>query len=242
MYNIFKKIVKTGTVTEKWSKAPSFERTRGQVAINNSNCTKCYECLKKCPTKAIMLEGDLLKINHKHCIACGICFKGCKHHAIKYNNSYIEPITNANLECPEGNALARRVKRVFNRSLAIRHLDAGSCNACDWEMVALSNPYYDLKQYGIEFVASPRHADLLMVTGVVTRNLHEALMITYEAMATPKLVMAVGSCSTGANIYGNSYATLGSVDKFIPVDVYVPGCPPPPKAIIHGLMLALDKV
>ena len=109
-------------------------------------------------------------------------------------------------------------------------------------MTALTNPVYDIQQYGIDFVASPRHADMLMVTGTVTRNLLQALVMTYDATPSPRLVMAVGSCAAGGRTYGENYAIVGAVDKVVPVDVYVPGCPPRPQALLYGLMLVLDKL
>ena len=132
------------------------------------------------------------------------------------------------------------IKNKIGRSLAIRHLDAGSCNACDFEMGALSNPLYDLQQYGMHFVASPRHADLLMVTGVVTRNLEQALIISYEAMQEPKIVMAVGACPISGGIFGETYAIAGFLDKILPVDIVVPGCPPRPAAMLVALAAAAE--
>ena len=137
--------------------------------------------------------------------------------------------------------LRERVARTFRRSLQIRHLDVGSSNGCDWEINALLNPVYDLQRFGIDFVASPRHADLLLVTGAVTRHLEPALWATYEATPDPKLVVAVGACACSGGVVASSYATAGGLDRRVPVDVYVPGCPPRPNAIIHGLLLALDR-
>jgi Ni,Fe-hydrogenase III small subunit len=130
----------------------------------------------------------------------------------------------------------------LKRSLHIRHLDSGSCNACDWELTALLGPYYDVQRLGIDFVASPRHADLLLVTGTMTRNLEEAARLTYEAMPQPRLVVAVGACAIGGGVFSQTYATAPSVDSVLPVDVFIPGCPPRPEAIIHGLLLAAGRV
>ncbi len=141
-----------------------------------------------------------------------------------------------------GQRLNRKIKGIFGRSLSIREVDAGSCNACEVEVMALSNPIYDMERFGIHIVASPRHADMLLVTGPVTRNMELALLKTYNATPEPKLVAAMGSCACNGGIFGNTYASGGGVDKFIPVDVYIPGCPPRPQAIIFGLMLAIDKL
>jgi Ni,Fe-hydrogenase III small subunit len=137
--------------------------------------------------------------------------------------------------------LESRIRRRFRRSLHIRHLDSGSCNGCDWELNALLSPYYDIQRLGIDFVASPRHADLLLVTGVMTRNLADAALKTYEAMPEPRLVVAVGACAVGGGVFANTYAAHGSAEAVLPVDVFIPGCPPRPEAIIHGLLMAVGR-
>ena len=135
--------------------------------------------------------------------------------------------------------LSAAVLRRFGRALAIRHVDAGSCNACELEINAMHNPYYNLEGLGIHFVASPRHADLLLVTGPVSRHMELALKRTLEATPNPKLVVACGDCGVCGGIFGESYASLGRVANVIPVDVAVPGCPPSPDAIIQGILTAL---
>lgn len=141
-----------------------------------------------------------------------------------------------------GRRLDEKIKRIFGRSLHIREVDAGSCNACEVEVTALSNPIYDIERFGLHIVASPRHADMLLVTGPVTRNMELALLKTYNATPEPKLVAAMGSCACNGGIFGDTYASGGGVDKFIPVDVYIPGCPPRPQAVIFGLMVAVEKL
>jgi Ni,Fe-hydrogenase III small subunit len=138
--------------------------------------------------------------------------------------------------------LRRTIARVLGRSLHVRHLDAGSCNGCDWEISALLNPYHDVQRLGVDFVASPRHADLLLVTGIMTRNLETAARQTYEAMPEPRLVVAVGACAIGGGVFAGSYAGRDGVGDVLPVDVFVPGCPPPPEAIIHGLLVAVGRM
>jgi Ni,Fe-hydrogenase III small subunit len=140
-----------------------------------------------------------------------------------------------------GQRLNEKINNMFGRSLHIREVDAGSCNACEVEVTALSNPIYDMERFGVHIVASPRHADMLLVTGPVTRNMELALLKTYNATPSPKLVAAMGSCACNGGIFGDTYASGGGVDKFIPVDVYIPGCPPRPQAMIFGLMVAMDK-
>ena len=129
----------------------------------------------------------------------------------------------------------------LGRALAIRHVDAGSCNGCELEIHATNNPYYNLEGLGIKFVASPRHADLLLVTGPVSRNMEEALRRTYEAMPEPKLVVIVGDCGCDGGIFGESYASRGRVANVLPVDVAVPGCPPPPHAIMQAILTAVTS-
>jgi Ni,Fe-hydrogenase III small subunit len=131
------------------------------------------------------------------------------------------------------------LEKVFGRALCIRHVDAGSCNGCELEIHALHNPYYNLEGLGIRFVASPRHADALLVTGPVTRNMAEALRRTYDAMPDPKVVIAVGDCGACGGIFGESYASLGRIANVIPVDVTVPGCPPSPTALLQGILTAV---
>jgi len=128
----------------------------------------------------------------------------------------------------------------FAGSLAIRHVDAGSCNGCELEINAVNNPYYNLEGLGIKFVASPRHADMLLVTGPVSRHMETALKRTYDATPEPKLVVAIGDCGCTGGIFGESYASCGRVSNVIPVDVAVPGCPPTPLAIIQGILTAIS--
>lgn len=135
-----------------------------------------------------------------------------------------------------------RVQHLFGRSLHIRHVDAGSCNACESEIKLLTSPYYDIHRLGLFFTPSPRHADLLLVTGPVTRAMEDPLCQTYEAMPDPRLVVAVGACACSGGIFGSSAFARDGVGEVLPVDVFIPGCPPSPLALIHGLLLALGRV
>ena len=138
--------------------------------------------------------------------------------------------------------IEERARKLLGRSLHIREVDAGSCNGCEIEITALSNPYYDLERFGLHFVASPRHADCLLVTGPVTRNMAEPLRLTYEATPDPKIVIAVGDCAHNCGVFSGSYAVAGSVADIIPVDVIVPGCPPEPVDILRGILTAVDRL
>jgi Ni,Fe-hydrogenase III small subunit len=136
--------------------------------------------------------------------------------------------------------LQKTILRTLGRALTIRHVDAGSCNGCELEIQALTNPYYNLEGIGIRFVASPRHADMLLVTGPVSKHMAIALKRTYDATPEPKLVVAVGDCGCTGGIFGQSYASLGGVASVIPVDVAIPGCPPSPRALLQGILAAIS--
>jgi len=138
-------------------------------------------------------------------------------------------------------ALERRIREVLGRALCIREVDAGSCNGCELEIHALGNPLYNIESLGIRFVASPRHADLLLVTGPVSRHMEVALRRTYEATPDPKLVVAVGDCGACGGIFGSSYASCGAVSNVIPVDVVVPGCPPTPTQLLAAILSVLSE-
>jgi Ni,Fe-hydrogenase III small subunit len=157
------------------------------------------------------------------------------------------PLTEAP-PAPDGASLAelaasvdRAARRRLGRSLAIREVDAGSCNGCELEIHALNNAFYDLERFGLRFVASPRHADVLLVTGPVTRNMREALERTYQATPDPKWVVAVGDCAADGGIFAGSYAVAGSVDAVVPVDLHIRGCPPTPLQLLQGLLALLQQ-
>ena len=138
-------------------------------------------------------------------------------------------------------AVGKTARRRLGRSLSIREVDAGSCNACELEINALNNSFYDLERFGLHFVASPRHADVLLVTGPVTKNMHEALLRTYQATPAPKWVIAVGDCAVDGGLFADSYACVGGVEAVIPVDLRIRGCPPTPTQLLQGLLALLDR-
>jgi Ni,Fe-hydrogenase III small subunit len=138
-------------------------------------------------------------------------------------------------------SLERAARRKLGRSLAIREVDAGSCNGCELEIHALNNAFYDLERFGLRFVASPRHADVLMVTGPVTKNMREALERTYRATPDPKWVVAVGDCAVNGGLFAGSYAVVGGVGDVIPVDLHIRGCPPSPEQLLKGLLALLER-
>ncbi|WP_405383947.1 NADH-quinone oxidoreductase subunit NuoB [Phascolarctobacterium sp.] len=213
------------------------KRMRGQLYCDG-NCGGCGACAAVCPTQALRLENGRPVIDYKKCLFCGKCVEACAQKSLQHTNkeALAEILVESQVQVKDA------VTATLGRSLHVRHLDAGSCNACDFEMGATSNPIYDLHRFGIAFVASPRHADMLMVTGVVTRNLEQALRMTYEAMPEPRLVMACGTCASGGNPYGSTYAIVGKAADVVPVDIAVPGCPPRPSSMIIALCAAADML
>jgi len=232
MFNIFTKSLKTGRVTipEPLTDKEAPEGFRGLPQADPGLCRKCGRCGEVCPTGTITVS-DFWQIAPESCIFCGQCVDGCPAGALSQAREY-----------QLAKCLRDRVHKMLGRSAHIRHVDAGSCNGCDWEMNALLNPVYDLQRFGLDFVASPRHADILMVTGPVTKHLEAALRRTYAAAPDPKVVIAVGTCACSGGICQGSYAVEGPVDRIVPVDTFIPGCPPRPQALIHGLLAALGRL
>lgn len=231
---------------------------RGKVVIQPNKVDKSDFCTldKVCPTNSFDFDDQnySLVIDHGKCITCGKCetalpslikIKSSFVNASRRRNDLIEtsivPPTEKSYD-EMGKELKDKIYKLFGRSLAIREVDAGSCNGCEIEITALNNPIYDIERFGIHFVASPRHADLLLVTGPASRNMEIALKRTYEATPNPKIVVAVGACACSGGIFGDTYATTGGIDKIVPVDIYIPGCPPRPQSLIYGLLLAMDKI
>lgn len=236
MLRIFRKGLQTGIVTTAYPEKEDIppQSFRGLPEWNENNCLRCGKCVDKCPTQAIRMKDSNLfwSVDAKKCIFCGYCEDACPNNAIFLGLKF---------ELTE-KASSAQTNKIFGRSVHIRHLDAGSCNGCDWEMTALTGPVYDIQRLGFDFVASPRHADILMVTGPVTRNLEIAARKTFNAVPAPKLVVAVGACACSGGICGKSYASSGGVNNILPVDVNIPGCPPRPQALIHGLMSAVNRL
>jgi Ni,Fe-hydrogenase III small subunit/formate hydrogenlyase subunit 6/NADH:ubiquinone oxidoreductase subunit I len=257
--------LRTGVVTTRYPAEPSVppERFRGAPVL--CACTSLPSAAV-CPAGALSerfdASGRRVAIDLARCVFCGRCAEGPWRGAVTIGRDFelaargrddlrIEvvadapavPTTTPAFDRDAGAARASsEIRRVLGRSLHLRHLDAGSCNACDWELAALLNPVYDVRRLGIDFVASPRHADGVVVTGPVTRNLETAVRRTVEAVPDPRVVIAVGACAASGGIVGEGYASAGGADRVLPVDVYIPGCPPRPEAIIFGILVALGRL
>lgn len=262
MFRLIKKIIQYPRVTQVYPKGPlDTGLFRGTPEINMDLCTQCGICLKQCPTGAIVhgQEENRIGINYDTCIFCNLCVEVCPSGAAHNTPAFelakknLNDLRHAPFVVEDRNLpdlsyavmeeqLQDKIKNIFGRSLNIREVDAGSCNACDLEINALNNPVNDLSRLGMHFVASPRHADMLLVTGTATRNMELALIKTLNAMPSPKLVVAVGACACSGGIFRDSYATQNGISGIVPVDVYVPGCPPRPQAILYGILKALDRI
>lgn len=242
MFNVLKSgYLKKGVVTGNYPAEPfrPADRFLGRPSVDKSKCDNCKKCTEVCPTGAI---NDRMDISLGRCIFCGACAEACPT-AIRMTGEFelaskVKP--DFDIETA-GREMEKKIKKAFGRSLAIREVDAGSCNGCEVEVNSLSNAIYDIERFGLHIVASPRHADALLVTGPVSRNMERGLMQTYNATPDPKLVIAMGACAITGGIFRDSYAVYNGVDHLVPVDVYIPGCPPRPQAIIQGIMLAIDK-
>lgn len=261
MFGMIKKIVQYPRLTQKYPKKPlDLPPFIGKPEIDNSKCTGCNECINACPSGCIVRdEKGEMGINLDECIFCARCEDVCSSGAARMTSEFElaerdrrllrkSPLVIEEREIPDERyeliqrEVKEKIKKIYGRSLQIREVDAGSCNGCDYEINGLNNPFNDIERLGIHFVASPRHADMLLVTGTATRNMELALIKTYNAAPDPKLVVAVGACACSGGILRDNYATRNGIDCIVPVDVYVPGCPPRPHAIMYGILKALDRV
>jgi Ni,Fe-hydrogenase III small subunit/formate hydrogenlyase subunit 6/NADH:ubiquinone oxidoreductase subunit I len=245
--------------------APTF---RGDVVfapksdVQPLDLALCRQVEEACAPKAITskeVDGRLqLALDKGRCIMCGLCAEAAPA-LFEIQSKFARPVkrrselvvAQISTVAPDGHdssheelgrQLSEKIRKILGRSLAIREVDAGSCNGCEVEVAALNNAIYDIERFGVHFVASPRHADVLLVTGVGSRNMEAALRRTYNATPDPKVVVAVGACASTGGIFGDTYATSGGIGNVVPVDVYVPGCPPRPEGLLYGLLLAVDRI
>lgn len=212
----------------------------------------CKECVAACLPGALTLKTDgdaRLNVDYGRCIACQVCVEVCPTGALETSADWAMGVRDRDdlvwketLGSNPARALQRKLEQGFKRSLHIRHVDAGSCNGCESELQALNNPFYNLHRLGVFFTPSPRFADILLVTGTVTYAMREALVATYEAMSAPKWVIASGTCAVSGGIAPGGYSSGFGVASVLPVDIYLPGCPPNPAAIINALLMLVDRM
>ncbi|MHC1710372.1 MAG: NADH-quinone oxidoreductase subunit NuoB [Methanomassiliicoccales archaeon] len=224
------------------------QQGRTLAPMADSRCDRCGECVPICPASAISVEGDWT-VDAGKCLFCGDCLPACPRDAISFSvevpavSQRSSLVLRRNVPLPDLKLqLREEVRKVLGRSLAIREVDAGSCNGCEVEVNSLSNPMYDLERFGIKIVASPRHADMLLVTGPVTRNMLPALLKTYRAMPEPRLVAAMGTCAISGGPFGGTYAAGNGAAEALPVDIFIPGCPPHPRTVVLALLEALGRL
>ncbi len=223
------------------------QKFQGVPMIDDSKCTSCQLCIESCPTHSLELKKEGLFLDLSTCIFCSSCSEACESGALTFSRDYqIGANKKADLLVHEGyrnkiKKLKKEMLRVFSHSISFRVVSAGGCGACEADINVLTTIGFDLDRFGIHVAASPRHADGLLITGPVTKNMEEALKKTYDAIPSPKIVVAVGTCSVSGGIYRDFPDTLNGADAVVPVDLYIPGCPPHPITILNGLLEVLGR-
>lgn len=245
--------LKEGRATTRWPYGDGPDGQDGVFGMPRYRPERCSEgcraCADVCPSGAIRYEGEdgasRLSVDYGRCVVCQLCVEACPDGAMEASSDWAFGVRRReDLVWRKERMQPARPKDTggFRRSLHVRHVDAGSCNGCESEFQALNNPFYNLHRLGIFFTASPRFADLLLVTGPVTAPMREPLIAAYDAMPEPRCVMATGTCAVSGGISGGGYAAGNGIEDVLPVDVWVPGCPPNPAAIIEALLMFLDRM
>jgi Ni,Fe-hydrogenase III small subunit/ferredoxin len=223
------------------------DRFRGMPHVDEAKCQDgCRLCQEVCPTEAISLDGGMT-IDLGRCIFCTACQAACTPQAIRFTREFRlaarsrQGLQWRSNQIDRGLLLEKRLRKFLGRSLKLRQVSAGGCNACEADINVLTTVVFDLGRFGIQIVASPRHADGLLVTGPVTENMRVALQKTYEAVPDPKIVVAIGACGISGGLFRTHPQQHGGADSVVPVDVYIPGCPPHPLTILEGILYFLDK-
>lgn len=238
---------RTAAFPDKNFKLP--ERGLGRPIINNEKCAQgCRKCVESCPVQCIVRNKNGIALDLGLCVFCGNCVKTCPAKVIRFTCEYSmssgkkEHLIIESDIFKHSESLNKQIKRLFGRSMKLRQVSAGGCNACEADTNVLNTLTWDIGRFGIQFVASPRHADGLLITGPVTQNMALAVEKTYKAVASPKIVIAVGACAISGGIYRNNPAAGTGADSIVPVDLYIPGCPPHPATILDGLLRLLEKI
>ncbi|HEY3451543.1 MAG TPA: 4Fe-4S dicluster domain-containing protein [Myxococcales bacterium] len=224
------------------------DRFRGLPAIDAGKCPAgCQACVEACPTDAVAVGAGGPKVDLGRCLFCTDCSRACPTQALTFSREYrLAARSRADLVSSGGmvpaKALDERLRKLFGRSLKLRQVSAGGCNGCESDINVLGTLVFDLGRFGIQVVASPRHADGLLVTGPVTENMRVALKKTYDALPPPKVVIAVGACAISGGPYLGHPEAHDGADSSLPVDLYIPGCPPHPYTILDGLLLLVGRL
>ncbi|HEU4428035.1 MAG TPA: NADH-quinone oxidoreductase subunit NuoB [Myxococcota bacterium] len=251
MLRILRARVRQGHRTARFpEEAPSLpDRFRGGPRFDVSRCKDgCRACIEACPTDALRAAEGGIALDLGRCLFCSDCVEACPEGALAYSDDYRlavrkrEDLITSDGVIERARALDERMLHLFGRSLKLRQVSAGGCNACEADVNVLSTVVFDLGRFGIQFVASPRHADGLLITGAVSENMRVALRKTYDAVPDPKLVIAVGACAISGGPYAGHSEVHDGADSSVPVDLYIPGCPPHPFTILDGLLRLLGRM
>lgn len=254
MLNIFLERIHQKHRTSPYPKTevnlPPYFNGKPEVDLSKCQEKECAKCVLSCPTKAIEKNSDYPEFDLGKCIFCQECTNACPGDAICFSRDYKMATTRSSdlilrsvndYQLKKADELKKELLSLYGRSFKLRQVSAAGCNACEADTNVLGTLFFDLSRFGIQFVASPRHADGILVTGPVSKNMELALKKTYAAVPGPKIVIAVGACAISGGLFQDHEETLNGVDKIIPTDLFIPGCPPHPLTILDGLLRLLKK-